>query len=337
MVIDQIKKHMIRLSAYCRSLPHPERTDPMVNYYKTINGRIEEIREYEQGCWVNCVAPDDDEVQYLLDFFDIPPELLRSALDDEESAHIDSEDDTTLIIIDVPVVERVSGNITYSTMPIGIMITKNNVITVSLKESTILTEFSEGVVRNVMTNYKTHFVLHIMLRMATKYLQYLKQIDKISNRIERQLRKSAKNKDLNQLLDIEKSLVFFSSSLKADENTLEKIMRGRHLKLYEEDQDLLEDVLIEVKQAVDMAATYLNVLNGTMDVFASIISNNLNVVMKIQASLTLLVSVPTVVSGIYGMNIIGGLPFDTLWWFPILISALMMAVMYFILKKKDMF
>ena len=114
-------------------------------------------------------------------------------------------------------------------------------------------------------------------------------------------------------------------------------MRGRYIKLYEEDQDLLEDVLIEVKQAVDMAAIYLNILNGTMDVFASIISNNLNVVMKIQASLTLLVSVPTVISGIYGMNIIGGLPFDRLWWFPLLISAILMVLMYIILKRKDMF
>ena len=309
----------------------------MVNYYKTINNRIEEIKEYEPGCWVNCVEPGDDEVQYLLDFFKIPPELLRSALDEEESSHIDSEDDTTLIIIDVPVVEKVSGGISYSTMPLGIMITPDNVITVSIKESTILTEFSEGVVKNVMTNYKTHFVLHIMLRMASKYLQYLKQIDKISSRIERSLRRSAKNKELEQLLDVEKSLVYFSSSLKSDEITLEKIMRGRYIKLYEEDKDLIEDVLIEVKQAVDMAAIYLNILNGTMDVFASIISNNLNVVMKIQASLTLLVSVPTVISGIYGMNIIGGLPFDRLWWFPLLISAILMVLMYIILKRKDMF
>ena len=309
----------------------------MVSYYKTVNGRIEEIKEYEEGCWVNCIAPDEDEVDYLLDFFDIPPELLRSALDEEESAHIDSEDDTTLIIIDVPVVEKVSGSITYSTMPIGIMITEKNVITVSLRENTIITEFSEGVVRNVMTNYKTHFVLHIMLRMATKYLQYLKQIDKISNRIERNMRKSAKNKELNQLLDVEKSLVYFSSSLKSDEITLEKVMRGRYIKLYEEDQDLLEDVLIEVKQAVDMTATYLNILNGTMDVFASIISNNLNVIMKIQASLTLLVSVPTVISGIYGMNIIGGLPFDKVWWFPLLLSAILMIIVYIFLKSKDMF
>ena len=309
----------------------------MVNFYKTINGRIEEIKEYEVGCWVNCISPDDEEVQYLLDFFDIPPELLRSALDEEESSHIDNEDGTTLIIIDIPIVEKISKNITYSTMPIGIMITENNVITVSLRENPILSELSEGVVRNVMTSYKTHFVLHIMLRMATKYLQYLKQIDKISNRVERELRKSAKNKELNQLLDIEKSLVYFSSSLKSDEITLEKIMRGRYIKLYEEDQDLLEDVLIEIKQAVDMAATYLNILNGTMDVFASIISNNLNVVMKILASLTLIVSVPTVVSGLYGMNIEGGMPLDEFWWFPIVLSAVLMFIMYLILKKKDMF
>ena len=309
----------------------------MVNYYKTINGRIEEIKKYEVGCWVNCINPDDDEVDYLIDFFNIPPELLRSALDEEESSHIDNEDGTTLIIIDIPVVEKVSKNITYSTMPIGIMITENNVITVSLRENPILSELSEGVVRNVMTNYKTHFVFHIMLRMATKYLQYLKQIDKISNRIERELRKSAKNKELNQLLDIEKSLVYFSSSLKANQLTLEKIMRGRYIKLYDEDQDLLEDVLIEIKQAVDMAAIYLNILTNTMDVFASIISNNLNVIMKILASLTLIVSVPTVVSGLYGMNIDGGMPLDQFWWFPILLSAVLMIIMYLILKKKDMF
>ncbi len=309
----------------------------MVNYYKTINGRIEEIEKYEKGCWVNCIDPDDDEVEYLIKFLNIPPELMRSALDEEESSHIDNEDGTTLIIIDIPVVEKVSKNITYSTMPIGIMITENNVVTVSLRENPILSELSEGVVRNVMTNYKTHFVFHIMLRMASKYLQYLKQIDKISNRIERELRKSAKNKELNQLLDIEKSLVYFSASLKSNEITLEKIMRGRYIKLYEEDQDLLEDVLIEIKQAVDMAAIYLNILTGTMDVFASIISNNLNVVMKILASLTLIVSVPTVISGIYGMNIDGGMPLDEFWWFPILLSAGLMIVMYIILKKKDMF
>ena len=309
----------------------------MVNFYKTINGRIEEIEECEDGCWINCVSPTDEEVQYLLDVFDIPPELMRSALDEEESSHIDSEDGTTLIIIDIPVIEKGDSGITYSTMPMAILFADKNIITVSLRENSVINEFSEGVVRNVMTNYKTHFVLHIMLRMATKYLQYLKQIDKISNRIERELRRSARNKDLNQLLDVEKSLVYFSSSLKSDEITLEKIMRGRYIKLYDEDQDLLEDVLIEVKQAVDMSAIYLNILNGTMDVFASIISNNLNAVMKIQASLTLLVSIPTVISGIYGMNILGGIPGDKIWWIPIVLSLVLMVIMYFILRRKNMF
>lgn len=309
----------------------------MISYYKTIDGRIEPIKKYEPGCWVNCIEPEDEEIQYLIDFFKIPPELMRSALDEEESSHIDSEDGTTLIIIDAPVVEKVNKNITYSTMPIAIMITDKNVITVALNENSVLSEFSEGVVKNVITGYKTHFVLHIMLRMATKYLQYLKQIDKINNRIERELRRSAQNKDLHQLLDIEKSLVYFSSSLKADELTLEKIMRGRYIKLYDEDQDLLEDVLIEIKQAVDMAAIHLNILTGTMDVFASIISNNLNVIMKIQASLTLLVSVPTVISGFYGMNIVTGLPVDNQWWFPLLLSAVLMILMYLILRRKGMF
>ncbi len=312
-------------------------TSRMINYYKTINGRMEEVKTCEPGCWVNCIAPEDDEVQYLLDTFLLPPELMRSALDEEESSHIDSEDGTTLIIIDAPVVEKVNQNITYSTMPLAMMITDKNVITVALRENTVLSEFSEGVVKNVITAYKTHFVLHIMLRVATKYLQYLKQIDKINNRIERELRRSAQNKELHQLLDIEKSLVYFSSSLKADELTLEKIMRGRYIKLYDEDQDLLEDVLIEFKQAVDMAAIHLNILTGTMDVFASIISNNLNVIMKIQASLTLLVSVPTVISGFYGMNIVTGLPIDDYWWFPILLSGVLMLILYFILRKKGMF
>ena len=157
--------------------------------------------------------------------------------------------------------------------------------------------------KGVMTNLKTHFVLHIMLRMATKYLQYLKQIDKISDHVERELRKSMKNQELIQLLDIEKSLVYFSSSLKADEVTLEKIMRGRYIKLYDEDQDLLEDVLIEIKQAIEMSSIYLNILSGTMDAFASVISNNLNIVMKVLASITLIISIPTVISGLYGMNV----------------------------------
>ena len=146
--------------------------------------------------------------------------------------------------------------------------------------------------------------------------------------------RSMKNNELIKLLDIEKSLVYFSSSLKANEITIEKIMRGRVIKMYEEDQDLIEDVLVEIRQAIDMSSIYLNILSGTMDAFSSIISNNLNIVMKVLASLTLLSSIPTVVSGIYGMNV-DHLPVP-FFWFPITLSIVCMVVAFIILKKKDM-
>ena len=174
-----------------------------------------------------------------------------------------------------------------------------------------------------------------MLRIASRYLQYLKQIDRMTSQIERELRRSMKNSQLLQLMDIEKSLVYFSSSLKGNELTIEKIMRGRVVKLYEEDQDLLEDVLIEVKQAVDMSGIYLDILSSTMESFASLISNNLNMVMKVLASITLIISIPMVISGYYGMNV-EGIPFTT-FWFPIVISILCMAVTAVILKKKKCF
>lgn len=307
----------------------------MVSFYKTINGRISQIEYYEPGCWINCINPEEDEINHLITNFRIEPDFFRAALDEEESSHIDFEDGTTLIIIDTPIVEKHEKNITYSTMPLSIMITNDNVITVSVKDNPLIDEFSEGIVRNVYTNFKTQFVLHIMLRMANKYLQYLNQIDKITHNVERELKTSMKNKEIIQLLEIEKSLVYFSSSLKSNNNTLEKVLRGRYIKLYDEDQDLLEDVLIEIKQGIEMSNIYINILSGTMDAFASIISNNLNIVMKVLASITLIFSIPTVVSGIYGMNN-PGIPMMEHWWFPFLLSGVLMLVSTYILRKHDM-
>lgn len=157
----------------------------MLSYYKTIDGHITPIPSCEPGCWINCVAPDDAEVNSLISDFNIEPDFFRAAMDEEESSHIDREDSSTLIIIDIPVIEKSGKNITYSTMPVGIIITEKNVITVSTKENPVISEFSEDVVKDVQTNMKTRFILHIMLRVATRYLQYLKQIDKISSFIEK--------------------------------------------------------------------------------------------------------------------------------------------------------
>jgi len=177
----------------------------------------------------------------------------------------------------------------------------------------------------------------LLFRGATRYLMYLKQIDRIASHLESKLHKSMKNQELIELLGLEKSLVYFSTSLKSNEVTLEKILRGRVIKMYDEDQDLLEDVLIEVKQAIEMANIYSSILSGTMDAFASIISNNLNIVMKVLTSITILMAIPTMVFSFYGMNIENGLFLDQFQWFPLAFSAVATGIVAAILVKKNMF
>jgi len=307
----------------------------MISYYKTINNRIEAIDNYEPGCWINCVEPEGDEVASLIKDFNIEPDFFRASLDEEESSHIDNENGVTLIIIDIPVVEKFNKSIRYATMPIGIMITPKNVITVSIKETPILSEFSEGVVKDVFTNYKTQFVFHIMLRVAARYLQYIKQIDKISEHVEEKMKKSMKNKEIIQLFEIQKSLVYFSTSLKSTEVTLEKILRGRIIKLYDADEELLEDVIIEVKQAIEMCSIYSNVLSNTMDAFASIINNNMNIVMKTLTALTMVMALPNIVFGLYGINV-NDLPLPY-FWFVVSTAIVLMLVCTLIFWKKGMF
>lgn len=308
----------------------------MISYYKTINGRISKIEGYEEGCWINAVAPTEEEISCLIEEFAVPEDFLRAALDEEESSRIESEDGNTLVIVDIPLADKKDDSVIYSTMPVGIISVNKNIITVSLQDNAVIRELSDGVPRNIQTNLKTHFVLHILYRMANRFLQNLKQIDKISSYLEHQLRLSMRNKELIQLLDLEKSLVYFSTSLKSNEITLEKILRGRYLKLYDDDQDLLEDVLVETKQAIEMANIYLSILSGTMDAFASVISNNLNIVMKILTSITILMAIPTMVFSFYGMNV-QGLPLGVTWIFPTLLGVGLAGIVGVLLWKKDMF
>ena len=181
----------------------------MIQYYKTINGRVRPLEEMEDGCWINVINPDEKEINGLIQEFSLEPDFLRAALDEEESSRIESEDDNTLIILDAPVAEKNGDSISYYTLPIGILVTQSHVITVCLRENPIIAEFTEGVVKGVQTELRTQFVLHLMLRVATRFLQFLKQIDKLSSSLEKQLRKSMKNKELIQLLDVQKSLVYF--------------------------------------------------------------------------------------------------------------------------------
>ena len=300
----------------------------MIKYYKSIDNRICEIEDVEQGCWISVTNPTETEISDLEEDLGIDRDYIRASLDEEEPSRIESDDGVTLIVVDYPVAETDNNpdrTLLYSTTPMSIIITAGNVVTVSAKENPILDDIAKGVVKGVLPHFKTQFVFTILWRIAARYLQYLKQINKIANYVEGTLYKSMQNKGLIQLYGLEKSLVYFSTSLKSNETILNKLMRGRFLKLYDEDQDLLDDVLVEVHQAIEMTNIYSNILSGTMDTFASIISNNLNIVMKRMTTFTIIIAVPTIVFSFYGMNInanSGGLPLANV-WFPLAISLVL--------------
>ena len=275
-------------------------------------------------------------MDFLLNQLKLDPQFVRAALDEEETSRVEVDDEGTLLIVDLPLAEKQPDNtVLYSTLPLAFLVTGDYVVTIVSKENSIISELEEGLVKGIQPHFRTQFVLKVLYRIVTRYLQFLKQIDKISFVMEKQLHKSMRNKELFQLLELQKSLVYFSTSLKSNEVTLDKILRGRVLKLYEEDQDLLEDVLVEIKQAIEMCGIYSSILSGTMDTFASIISNNLNIVMKVLTAITILLAIPTMISGFYGMNV-SGLPIPE-FWFPSGLSLIAVLIVAIILIKSGMF
>jgi len=331
-----IKRALCKNESVFARICEKERKEAMIEFYKTINNKISRIDSLEDGCWINVVSPSEEEIGYLIEDLQLDSGFVRSSLDEEETSRIESEDDQVLLIIDAPrATTEAQNTILYTTMPFGIIIKDTFLVTICLSECSVLKEVADGMVRNIQTHLKNRFIFSVLLRIATRYLQYLKQIDKITNMMEEQLQRSMRNKELFQLLGLEKSLVYFSTSLKSNEVTLEKLLRGRVIKLYEEDQDLLEDVLIEFKQAIEMANIYSSILSGMMDAFSSIISNNLNIVMKVLAAVTILMSIPTIIASFYGMNVTG-IPLPD-FWFPVVISGVVVLVAAIILIKMKMF
>lgn len=312
----------------------------MIEFYKTINMVTTKIPQPEAGCWISVISPKQDEIDYLINKIGILPEFVKASLDDEESPHIDQDEGQTLVIVDYPSAEeeettRQGSTLLYTTLPLGVIITKDFVVTITLYDNLNIQDMISGRIKGVQTNLKTRFLLLLLLKISQRFLVYLKQIDRISSSTESKLHQSMKNKELIQMLGLEKSLVYFSTSLKTDEVTLNKIMRGKLLKLYEEDQDLLEDVLIEIHQAIEMCNIYSNILSGTMDAFASVISNNLNIVMKTLTVITIVMAIPNVIFSFYGMNV-EGLPVPT-WWFPLILAIVACIIASILFKRKDMF
>ena len=269
----------------------------------------------------------------LIEEFGLDSDFIKSALDEEESSRVEREDTQTLIIIETAVSEiEKNDTLVFYTMPMSIIIKDQLVFTISLRNNKVIEDLIDGRLRNIQTSFRTQFVLRLIMQLTSTYLVYLKQIDKASNTLERELRKAVKNKQLLQMMELEKSLVYFSTSLKANDATMNKILRGKLMKLYEDDQDLLEDVLTELKQAEEMASIYSSILANMVDACSSVISNNVNIVMWQLTIVTIILAIPTMVFSFYGMNTLD-LPFAEHTWFPTAVSIVATLLTAFILLK----
>ncbi len=312
----------------------------MIKIYNTnINtDKLEETNEIRKGVWINLLNPSDSEIKRVCTEINIEEDFIRYPLDYEEQARIDVEDDAILFVIDVPIIEDIKDDTTYTTMPLGVIIIRDDYfITVSLKRNKVIDAFEKSRVKNFYTYKKTRFLLQILYLNSACYLDNLKKINKEQEATVFLLQQSMKNRDLIQLLNLQNSLIYITTSLKSNEIVMEKTLRGKVLKMYEEDEDILEDAIIENRQAIEMSKTYSDILTSTMDAYSSIISNNLNGVMKFLTSLTILISVPTLIASIWGMNV--ELPFETNehgFIILVAISVVVALVAFICLKKKDM-
>ncbi len=266
--------------------------------------KIKEQTEIVDDCWVNLYSPTEDEIARVESELNVPQEFLRYPLDEEERPRIDFDDDTgiVLIIVDIPYSKREKDIIKYETSPLGIILANKHIITVSIKQTTIFDQFIENRIKDLIVGFRTRFTIQILSAAARDYLRLLRFIDNTIDVAETSLAKMISNEDLYKMLELNKSLVYFSSSLKSNEGVLEKLMRGRTIKLYDDDEDLLEDVVIEYRQAHEMAEIYSTIVNATMDAYASIINNNMNTVMKVLAAATICLTIPDIFGSFFGQN-----------------------------------
>ncbi len=279
----------------------------MIAFYKNTDNGIEMVDEPVNGCWINVVDPTNEEITQL-EGLGVPRDYITYPLDLDERARTERENGDLLIILRVPWFQGKGADVPYISIPLGIIINSKCLLTVCRYEHPILQEFALGRVRSLSTGKRNRFVLRVMLNTANLYLNYLRTINKVVDGLEDQLQLSTRNKEVLELLKYQKSLTYFTTALKTNELMLERLQRSQLFKQFPEDEDLLEDVITENQQAIEMNNIAANNLSSTMGAFASIISNNLNGVMKFLASITIILSLPTMIASFYGMNVV--LPFQ---------------------------
>ena len=281
----------------------------MIKILRWSENRFIPTDKIEKHCLINVISPEKSELEKLSGELFIPFDFLTDTLDIDERARIETEDGVLLILLRIPKYDESNSEIPFTTIPAGIILTKGDtIVTISSSDIAEILDLYKGKAKSIITGKRSSFVLHMFLRTALLYLKHLKELNRRTGEVERELQRSLKNEELIKLLNIEKSLVFFTTSLKSNDLMMERLLKTELLKLTPADKEILEDVLIDNRQAIEMANIYSNILSGMMDAFASVISNNLNVVLKILTSITIILMIPTLTASIYGMNI--ELPFQ---------------------------
>ncbi len=307
----------------------------MMNIYRTENGSLSEVKELQPGVWVKLTKPDAEENQLIVDHYGIDYGDVVAALDDEESSRIEVEDNYTLILVDIPIAEFRNGESYYTTIPMGIILTEDAVITVCREEAEIFEHNLRYKMRNFSTRKKMRFVYHILFSITRLYLYDLRAIDKQRTEIEARSGQGTKEADIISLHELETSLVYFETSLRSNNMVISRL---RRLNEFPEDEELIEDTIIENNQAIEMTNIYRNIIDSTRELISAVMDSRLNNVMKWLTSITLVMAIPTVISGFYGMNL-PWLPFGnstSSFFIVCLITIVLCAIVLLILRKKKM-
>ena len=292
----------------------------MMTIYRWENGGLRETSDFAPSCWINLVEPTTTELERVLTHSGVPRDFLTDPLDTDERPRFDYEDDASILIVHVPYAVEDDEVVPYRTVPLGIILVRETVITVCSAQTPVTTAFLDQIRRVCPPSDRYRFAFRLLWHGGVLFLRYLHDIHQRSLALEDELHESISNEVLLKLLTIEKSLVYFSTSLKGLESTAARIGNGRVLDLYEEDHELLDDVNIEIRQALEMCTIYSNILNGITDTFSSVISNNLNITMRTLTIITLIMAIPTIIFSFYGMNV-EGLPLIEWCWFPVVVAA----------------
>lgn len=311
----------------------------MISIYTTDNNGVNEVNELKKECWINLTNPTIEEIKKVSKDTMTDEDLIVKLMDTEELPRIEVGNNATLIVVDTPYVTDTRYKHKYNTEPLGIIINNDGyIITVSLKQQLILDDFKENKVKDFDASKKTKFLIQILLRVSSAYQKELMSINDYINKKEKILYKSTNNKELIDLLNVEKTLVYFSTSLKSNDVVLEKLSKGNVVTLYEDDNDLMEDAIIENKQAIEMSNIYREILTSMTDTYATIISNNLNDVMKFLAGITIVFSIPTMVASFIGMNVpLGDIGTSHASFSLIIVFSFVLSIIIaLILKKKNM-